>query len=166
MKIILLTPDQHYWTGIVDRLKYEHPLAEIIKVIDPNEALNAIPKNEPCIVITESYSLHTEGETKISGVEKLVVDMKKKNPNSKSILYAIDFLDINQNLFNVAILALEKNAYELLLKKIKEYSNVTSKKKVTLNDLKRKGVSLIGTGTYCSLCQGLCGNSNHTEKNW
>lgn len=43
---------------------------------------------------------------------------------------------------------------------------IKSAKKVTLNDLRRKSTSLIGTGNYCALCGGLCGNSNHNERRW
>ncbi len=32
--------------------------------------------------------------------------------------------------------------------------------------MRRRSLDLIGTGKYCALCQGLCGNSNHREKRW
>ena len=32
------------------------------------------------------------------------------------------------------------------------------------NTTRMRNLSLIGTGKYCSLCGGLCGNSNHHEK--
>lgn len=34
------------------------------------------------------------------------------------------------------------------------------------NAIIRNNRSLIGTGNYCTLCGGLCGNSNHHEKRW
>lgn len=121
MKVILLTPDQHYFQAILDRLQFDGPSKDAVLISSTDEALRILPENEPCIIVSESYTTHSGNEPKTYGVEKLAQDVKAKNPKCIIIIYAVDMWDIDESLFDDTIHSLDKNSYELLFKKLRQY---------------------------------------------
>ncbi len=134
MRIILLTPNPEDFEPIATRITFESLAVDASMVFFPEEALAATPEFYPCIIISESFT------TKKDEIEKLAVKVKAKNPNCKFIIYAVDLFEIDESLFDCVIKATDKNSYELLFAKIKEYIVPKPKtlKSDTLEDFKDK----------------------------
>ena len=124
MKIILLTPDQHWFDPIADAFEHNPFLPELIRTQYPSEALLAVPNNEPSIIICESYSLaesNKQPTTKTEQVEEFAVKVKEKNIQSKIIIFAFDLFEIKESLFDVVIVSAAKGSYDILINEVEDY---------------------------------------------
>ena len=118
-----MNPSRYYFEPISDRIESEKLSENILFAHRAVDVMSGVLGNEQILLITESFSPHNLGETKTGVVEKLAFEVKRQNQKSKIILYAVDFWNINESLFDFSIQAKNEKSYELLFKKIKEFIN-------------------------------------------
>jgi DNA-binding NarL/FixJ family response regulator len=93
MKILFVNSEPGYSKSLVDllELKFGQLPGIVYYCQNGDELIDALPENEPVIVITEVAIAYAGQTTLEGGAFKMIQDAKKKNPKTWAILYTVSF---------------------------------------------------------------------------
>ncbi|MDB4984543.1 MAG: hypothetical protein JWM20_722 [Patescibacteria group bacterium] len=122
MKIILCHYRPHYLQALADKIKHRDSSSQIPFAPNVEEALEYIPDEGPCILVTENCIPSETNETGEPGVMILAKKAKEKNPDCKTILYTADFHLIDASQFDVCINSFKEGAYDKVFAQVMQFS--------------------------------------------
>ncbi len=124
IRIILVNSTAYYWNPLVERFKKIKGFKNVVLIEWAEEALRAIPKDSPSILVSEASVKHSlENKAFAAGAQFLGKEVKEKFPLCKSILFPVTKDEEDAKCFDFFILAIENDALEQLVKKVEELSS-------------------------------------------
>lgn len=127
--IILVNESRMAFEPIMDVIEEQRLTENAFYTQKAEEALNHIPENGSCLVITESLVPNNKGKG-TDGVRYLLSEGKKKNPECQFILYTADAHDLETKEFHLVIYSNKRGEYQRLLDGIANFCNQKLRKMI------------------------------------
>lgn len=120
--LILVSNSGTQFSAIKDSIDSLQLVEKIITAYNAQDALENVPLDTPCIIVTASSIPHVgKSNDPTAGTRMLIAECKNKNPKCWTILYSIEHYDLRPEEFSACIDSIEKGSYNLLREKIQEY---------------------------------------------
>ena len=132
MKIFFVNSEPRYSKGLVDllELKFGQLPGVVYYCQNGDELIDALPEDEPVIVITEIGIAYAGQTTLEGGALKMIQHAKYQNPKTLAILYTISFRAVSDkdlSMFESTISAtFDDKSKDALYKEIVKFAEISS----------------------------------------